>query len=155
MAGFMFMDRVELCYNHSVPMIEMWDGTTAEVINNASSSNSVPPEFLLPAMLSASSHYMENSIINPWGTWMQPAIIYSTAVGFTGTNKTQALEILQKAVLEVERSQGMTGMSSRLNQCECIYLMLMQINLYQCIQSVCYHCTINDILNQTHQMELM
>lgn len=96
----------------------MFDFKTGETLENISSANTIPPEFLLAPFLAACWHFLGQSVICPWGTWKQPAIIYSTTVGFTETNKSAANEVIKEAIKEVESAQGLSFQNSRINQCK-------------------------------------
>jgi hypothetical protein len=50
----MFYSRAKLCYDERIPIRDVFDEKTAEILENVSSANSIPPEFLLPPFLSAS-----------------------------------------------------------------------------------------------------
>lgn len=79
--AFSFQTRAKLCYEERISVREVFDFKTGETLENVSSANSIPPEFLLPPFLAASGHFLGQSVVCPWGTWKQPAIIYSTTVG--------------------------------------------------------------------------
>ena len=116
--SFSFNSRTKLCYEEKINVQDVFDETTASTLMNLSSANSIPPEFLIPPFLAACAHFLGKSLISPWATWKQPAIIYSTAIGFTGTNKSAAMDIIKEAIQEVETSQGISFQNSRINQCK-------------------------------------
>ncbi|XP_062582873.1 uncharacterized protein LOC134244630, partial [Saccostrea cucullata] len=106
---------------------DVFDQKTGDMLENISSANSIPPEFLLPPFLAACGHFLGKSVVCPWGTWKQPAIIYSTTVGFTGTNKSAAIEIIKGAIQEVESAQGIPFQNSRINQSATVESLLKQL----------------------------
>ena len=113
-----FYSRSKLCYDERILINDVFDQTTAETLENIASANSIPPEFLVPPFLAACGHFLGKSVISPWGTWKQPAIIYSTTVGFTGTNKSAAMDVIKHSIQEVEEVQGIPFQNSRINQCK-------------------------------------
>ena len=116
-------------------MEDVFDHITADCLKNSASANSIPPEFLLPPFLAACGHFLGKSCISPWGTWKQPSIVYTTAVGVTGTNKSAAMDTIKDAIQEVENSQGISYQNSRINQCE--YKILYTFNLLKmCFQII-------------------
>lgn len=115
--AFSFQTRANLCYEERISVREVFDFKTGETLENISSANSIPPEFLLPPFLAACGHFLGQSVVCPWGTWKQPAIISSTTVGFTGTNKYAAMDVIKEAIKEVESTQGLSFQNSRINQC--------------------------------------
>ena len=119
--SFAFQSRAKLCYEEHVSLRDVFDTVTADSLDNISSANSIPAEFLLPPFLAACGHFLGKSVISPWGTWKQPAIIYSTTVGFTGTNKSAAMDLMKNAIQEVEAVQGISFQHSRINQCKYIF----------------------------------
>lgn len=119
MAAFIHKDRVERCYG--VVKGEVFDETTTLILKNEATMASVPDEFLIPPVLTATSHLLNKSEVHPWGNWEQPSIIYSATVGFTGTNKTAALDCIRNAISEIETINGISEMASRINQCKFHY----------------------------------
>ena len=113
-----YASRIKKCYEEKVDMEGIFDTITANCLKNSASANSIPPEYLLPPFLAACGHFLGKSVICPWGTWKQPSIVYTTAVGVTGTNKSAAIDTIKNAIQEVEVSQGITFQNSRINQCE-------------------------------------
>lgn len=119
MASFLHKDRVDNCYEQTIS--DPFNECTNKSLRNTAVNNSVPMEYLIPPFITAASHFLNKSEINPWGTWFQPSIIYSATVGFTGTNKTAALDAIRKAVTDVETANGLTDIQSRINQCKYKY----------------------------------
>ena len=107
---------MERCYE--VILGDVFDERTFAVLRNEALMCSVPVEFMIPPLLTAASHFLCKSEINPWKTWFQPAIIYSATVGFTGTNKTAAMDCIRDRISEVECASGISDMSSKINQCK-------------------------------------
>lgn len=116
--SFSYHTRTKLCYEEKLTISDAFDTTTADLLKNISSASSIPAEFLVPPLLAASAHFLGKSTVSPWGTWRQPAIIYSTAVGFTGTNKSAAMDIVKNSIQQVETTQGISFQNSRINQCK-------------------------------------
>lgn len=116
MAAFQHKDRVDRCYE--LKLGDVFDDLTYKVLKNEASQCSVPLEFMVPPLITATSHFLNKSDINPWGSWIQPGIIYSTTVGFTGTNKTAALDRIRDAITDVEAAVGLSDFSSKINQCK-------------------------------------
>lgn len=114
--AFSFQTRAKLCYEERISVGEVFDFKTGETSENSSSANSIPPEFLLPPFLAACGHFFGQWVVCPWGTWKQPAIIYPTTVGFTGTNKSAAMDVIKEAIKE--SAQGLSVQNSRINQCK-------------------------------------
>ena len=119
MNTFPYKDRVRFCYARDLHIEDVFDVITAKTIANISSATCVPAEFVIPPFITGLSHFLNKSEIRPWGTWSQPAIIYCSTVGFTGTNKTAAMDVIRTAISNVENAQGMAEQASRLNQCKC------------------------------------
>lgn len=122
---FSFQTRAKLCYEERISVREVFDFKTGETSENSSSANSIPPEFLLPPFLAACGHFLGQSVVCPWGTWKQPAIIYSTTVGFTGTNKSAAMDVIKEAIKE--SAQGLSVQNSRINQSATVESLLKQL----------------------------
>ena len=116
MAAFIHRDRVERCYD--VELGEAFDAKTSNIIRNEAALCSVPQEFLTPPLVTATSHFLNKSEVHPWGNWFQPSIIYSATVGFTGTNKTAAMDCVGQCITKVEAINGISDMQSRINQCK-------------------------------------
>lgn len=117
MSAFLHRDRIENCYNETIQ--EPFDDLTNRMLENTALSNSVPMEFLNPPFLTAIVHFLNKSEICPWGSWTQPSIIYSAMVGFTGTNRTAAIDAIRNAISDVESANGICDLQSRVNQCKC------------------------------------
>lgn len=117
MSAFQHRDRIEYCYNETIQ--EPFDDVTNRMLENTALSNSVPMEFLIPPFLTAIAHFLNKSEICPWGSWTQPSIIYLATVGFTGTNKTAAIDAIRNAISDVESANGICDLQSRVNQCKC------------------------------------
>lgn len=98
------------------------------MLENTALSNSVPMEFLIPPFLTAIAHFSNKSEICPWGSWTQPSIIYSATVGFTGTNKTAAIDAIRNAISDVESANGICDLQSRVNQSATVESLLKQLN---------------------------
>lgn len=60
--------------------------------------------------------FLNKSEICPWGSWTQLSIIYSATVGFTGTNKRAAIDAIRNAISDVESTNGICDLQSKVNQ---------------------------------------
>ena len=113
---FVHKDRIRFCYEESIG--DPFDSVTNKMLYNTAMANSVPLEYLIPPFVTAVSHCLNKSEINPWGSWSQPSILYSATVGFTGTNKTAAMDAVRNAIMDVEHANGIFDLQSRINQCK-------------------------------------
>ena len=86
-------NRVKRCYSQSIKLEDIFDDTTADTLKNYASVHCIPAEYLICPMITTASHSMVNSTVNPFGQWHQPAALYSTTVGYTGTNKSASFKI--------------------------------------------------------------
>ncbi|XP_062601644.1 uncharacterized protein LOC134263323 [Saccostrea cucullata] len=126
MSAFVHRDRIQNCYKETIN--DPFDELTNEMLHNTAVSNSVPMEFLIPPFLTGIAHFLNKSEIRPWGSWTQPSIIYSATVGFTGTNKTAAMDAVRNAIAEVESATEICDMRSRMNQSATVESLLKQLN---------------------------
>ena len=113
-----YVKRIKLCYNQKIMSINGFDRKTALTINNLADGSSIPSEYLIPAVISGAAHSMGGAVVNPFGNWMQPSTLFIACIGFSGTNKSTSLEIVKKALEDVEAAMGVTLEQSRLNQCK-------------------------------------
>ncbi|CAC5365726.1 unnamed protein product [Mytilus coruscus] len=126
MTSFIYRERVEKCYE--VKLGETLDEVTSSILQNVASMSSVPLEFLVPPLITATAHFLKKSEINPWGNWYQPSIIYFATVGFIGTNKTAALDCIRNSITDVETVNEVSDMSSRINQSATVESLLKKLN---------------------------
>ena len=111
-------NRVKRCYSQSIKLEDIFDDTTADTLKNYASVHCIPAEYLICPMITTASHSMVNSTVNPFGQWHQPAALYSTTVGYTGTNKSASLDLFSRALLDVEIALGLETKMSKLCACE-------------------------------------
>ena len=119
MSVFVHRDRIQNCYKETIN--DPFDELTNEMLHNTAVSNSVPMEFLIPPFLTGIAHFLNKSEIRPWRSWTQPSI-YSATVGFTGTNKTAAMDAGRNAIAEVESATKLCDMRSIINQCKYMHV---------------------------------
>ena len=110
--------RVEFCYGDELDLSQAFDLKTSSMLRNLSKAQAFSEAYLVPPLLSSTGHMMGGSTIKTWSAWTQPAILYTVASGYTGTNKSTPLRLLKKAIYEVEAAQGMDFERSRINQCK-------------------------------------
>ncbi|VDI29258.1 Hypothetical predicted protein [Mytilus galloprovincialis] len=126
MAAFIYKERVNQCYQ--LKITDPFDELTNCTLKNLATANSVPVEYIIPPFITAVSHFLNKSEINSWGSWYQPSIIYSSTVGFTGTNKTAAMDAVRNAIMDVESANGVAEVQSRINQSATVESLLKQLN---------------------------
>lgn len=45
-------------------------------------------------------------------------MIYSLTIGFTGTHKSAAMDVIKQAIKDVESAQGLSFQNSKIKQCK-------------------------------------
>ena len=110
----------ELCYEADLNYAEneAFDVNTTKMLSNMAGCTAVPIGFLVPPLLTATSHMLNGAKLKTWCQWTQPSIIYSCAIGFVGTNKSAALRLISAAIRAVEAAKGIDSKKSRINQCK-------------------------------------
>ncbi|CAG2188948.1 unnamed protein product [Mytilus edulis] len=126
MAAFIYKERVNQCYQ--LKITDPFDELTNCTLKNLATANSVPVEYIFPPFITAVFHFLNKSEIISWGSWYQPSIIYSSTVGFTGTNKTAAMDAVRNGIMDVESANGVAEVQSRINQSATVESLLKQLN---------------------------
>ncbi len=107
--------RVQSCYNDKISLKAIFNTTTADMLQDLAGTNCFSPGYIIPHFLTATSHLMNKSVVNAWGSFTQPVSLYTMNAAYTSSNKSGALSPVSNALLDVEEALGISINNSTLN----------------------------------------